>query len=192
MWVNPTNGFIRQCDSKGCGHYGASRGDRRHTGVDYIATPDQAVKAITSDTVTIIGHTYSDDLSFRYVTIEADNGLVVRQLYVLPSVVTGMRVNAGDVIGTYQRLGIRYPGITEHVHIDIWIDNGTTRPWSSGAKPINPATVIPLPDKTAMATNNPNAQPATPRATIALSSTLLALALLLLLGMELLPQGVPV
>ena len=41
------------------------------------------------------------------------------------------------------------------------------------------------PDKTTVT------QPATPRATIALSSTLLALALLLLLGMELLPQGVP-
>jgi len=81
------------------------------------------------------------------------------------------------------------------VHIDIWIDNNTARPWSSGAKPINPATVIPLPDKTAVATNNPNNpnnQSATSRTTIALSSTLLALALLLLLGMELLPQGVPV
>lgn len=203
MWINPTDGFIRKCDAQGCGHFGASRKNRSHTGVDYIARPEQPVKAITSGTVSYIGYTYSDDLSFRYVTIETDNGLVVRQLYVQPQVTVGMRVEAGDVIGTYQRLGIRYPGITEHVHIDVWIDNGTARPWSSGALPLDPSKFIPLPrpkpmlpdentaDSTLGANPNTNTQPIIKRETgFLLTSTALVIAVIALLGTRLL-QGVP-
>ncbi len=199
MWVNPTDNFIRKCDRQGCGHYGASRGNRSHTGVDYIATPEQPVKAIASGTVSYLGFPYSDDLSFRYVAIETDNGLVVRQLYVEPHVSVGMRVEAGDVIGTYQRLGIRYPGITEHVHIDIWSDNGTARPWSSGAMPINPTKLIPLPRPTPLLPEephttvgaNPNIQPTTTHRNTGfiVTSTALMLVVIGFLGMQLLQQG---
>jgi murein DD-endopeptidase MepM/ murein hydrolase activator NlpD len=146
MWMNPTGKGIRQCDAQGCGHYGASRGNRKHTGVDYIADPEQPVRAVRSGTVTVVGYTYSDDLSFRYIAIKSDDGVVVRHLYVRPNdrIYNGAQVKAGEVIGNYQRLGIRFPGITEHVHIDAWEGNGTLTPWSTGGKSIDPTNLIPL------------------------------------------------
>ncbi|MBX2809756.1 MAG: M23 family metallopeptidase [Cellvibrionaceae bacterium] len=145
MWTNPTGNLIRQCDTQGCGHYGASRKDRSHLGVDYIATVEQPVRAVHAGVVTHLGHTYSDDLRFRYIAIKTDDKLIIRHLYVLPFVSVGMRVEAGEVIGSYQSLALRYPGITEHVHIDVWVDNGTERPWATGALNINPTNLIPLP-----------------------------------------------
>ena len=197
MWVNPTDGDIRECDPQGCGHFGASRKNRSHTGVDYIATPEQPVKAIRSGTVTLVGHVYSDDLSFRYIAIRTDDGLVVRQLYVSPYVAVGSRVQAGEVIGSYQRLGIRFPGITEHVHIDVWIDNDTARPWSTGATPIDPTKLIPLPRPVPLAavsnvtptTANPNTLPNNVNSGFMATSTVLVLLLIAVASTQLFPQG---
>jgi RHS repeat-associated protein len=138
-WRNPTNGDVRGCDAKGCGNFGESRdgGSRSHDGLDYTGVPGGNVYAVTSGTVTRIGYAYSDNLSFRYVEIDAGNGVVARELYVSPAtgISVGVPVNAGDVIGTQQSLAARYPGITEHVHVEIRV-NGT---------PVNPSTLIPSP-----------------------------------------------
>ena len=143
-WVNPTGGKIRGCDSRGCGSYGASRGSRSHAGTDYEAREGQDVFAVADGKITKIGHPYSSNLSYRYITIETTNGEVVRQLYVNPAVnlSVGDLVSAGQIIGTYQELGSLYPGITEHVHVDIWYDNGTPNPWATGGVSIDPVTLI--------------------------------------------------
>ena len=120
-WANPTGGDVRSCDPRGCGSYGAARGHRVHQGTDYEAIPEQDVVAVTDGVVTKIGHPYWDDLSYRYVQIETPDGYLVRQLYVSPAleITDGANVFVGQSIGSYQGLGIRYPGITEHVHIEI-------------------------------------------------------------------------
>jgi murein DD-endopeptidase MepM/ murein hydrolase activator NlpD len=147
MWINPTGGTIRKCDAKGCAHYGESRGNRIQAGVDFIAKPEQEVKAVRGGTVTVVGYVYSDDLSFRYIAIKTNDNNIVRHLYIKPSqhIYPGAQVKDGEVIGTYQRLGIRYPGITEHIHVDVWEDDGTLTPWSSGANSIDPSPFIPKP-----------------------------------------------
>ncbi len=150
-WVNPTGGKVRGCDRPGlgCGNYGASRdgGARSHAGADYIATPGQDVVAAAEGTVTKVGYPYSDDLSYRYIAIETTDGHVVRQLYVDPAngIAPGSTVSAGQSLGTYRQLGTRYPGITEHVHVDIWVNNGTASPWNTGATNVDPTTLIPSP-----------------------------------------------
>ena len=149
-WVNPTGGGVRGCDKKGCGYYGARRSGRNgkirpHEGVDFVATAGQDILAIASGVIIKVGYPYPNDLSYRYVAIETKDGHITRQLYIKPAkgIGKGTFVKAGQVIGTYQELGTRYPDITEHVHVDIWIDNGTDNPWRTGGQSVNPITLIP-------------------------------------------------
>jgi murein DD-endopeptidase MepM/ murein hydrolase activator NlpD len=110
----------RGCDRKGCGHFGAPRGDHLHQGADYAVEPGQPIVAPLAGEVTEVGYPYGDDLSYRYIEI-ANGAYVVRVFYVAPasSVIVRVRVRFGEIIGLQQPLGRRYPGITEHVHIKV-------------------------------------------------------------------------
>jgi hypothetical protein len=139
LWSNPTYvegvtrspiGEIRGQDSRGCGLFGSSRdgGARRHAGVDYTAAPGQSVFAVIDGVVSKIGYPYADDLSYRYIEITSQDrhpggkSYVVRQFYVNPGVELGANVEAREAIGTYQELGSKYPGVTEHVHVEMRYD----------------------------------------------------------------------
>ena len=95
-------------------------GLRHHEGVDYVAAAGQPVQAPISGYVTRIGYAYDDDLSFRYV--EITNPALryqARVLYVSPDVAVGQTVRLGEAIGEAQSLQRRYPGITDHVHLEL-------------------------------------------------------------------------
>jgi len=111
---------IRKSDRWGEGHYGASRGDKKHNGTDYACCPGSQVYARSLGRVTKIGHAYTDDLSFRYVEITLKNGFIERYFYIEPTVVINDIVGRKDTIGTTQKLGTRYPGITEHFHYETF------------------------------------------------------------------------
>jgi len=109
---------IRKSDKWGEGHYGASRGKRKHNGVDYACYPGSKVYPKSLGKVTKIGYPYSDDLSFLYVEVTTRGALIERYFYIEPSVILGDIVSRDDIIGTTQKLGNRYPGITEHYHYE--------------------------------------------------------------------------
>ena len=132
-WPSPTGQGERQCDGFGCGHYGASRGTRDHRGIDYEAVAGADVVAVIGGEVTRIGWPYAN-ANYRYIEITTQDGYVVREMYVSPNanLVVGSQVIQGEVIGTVQSLQPRYPGITDHVHVEVR-ENGVV---------IDPATVI--------------------------------------------------
>lgn len=132
-WPSPTGQDERGCDAFGCGDYGASRGSRDHRGIDYAATPGEDVVAVIGGEVTRIGWPYAN-ADYRYIEITSDDGYVVREMYVSPdaNLVVGSQVTQGEVIGTVQSLQPRYPGITDHIHVEVR-ENGVV---------IDPATVI--------------------------------------------------
>lgn len=120
--VNPTGRPVRLGDGYGSGLFGARRdgGARAHAGVDFVASPGQAVVAPISGRVKKLGYAYGNDLRYRYVEIEGPtNHLLVRVLYVGPSVKVGDKVDQREVIGTAQDLNSRYRGITNHVHLQV-------------------------------------------------------------------------
>lgn len=123
LFHNPTGRGIRGTDAFGSGAFGARRagGARTHNGTDYSATPGQDVRAVISGEITRYGWPYRDDPSIRSIDVSNAQGYVVRHFYVLISanLREGSRVMGGDVIGRAQSLANRYPGITEHVHIEI-------------------------------------------------------------------------
>lgn len=109
----------RNSDKWGEGHYGASRGDRKHVGIDYCCSPGSIILAIKGGRVTKLGYAYGDDLSFRYIEITDAAGYAARYFYVEPSIKEGDMVFHSDMIGNSQKLGDRYDEITEHVHFEV-------------------------------------------------------------------------
>ena len=121
-FANPTGKDLRGCDGFGCGEFGAGRdgGGRHHEGVDFDASAGQAVDAPISGFVSKIGMAYPGDA--RYHFIEITNPALhyeARVFYVDPAVREGQPVRIGQKIGRAHSLQPRYPGITNHVHLEI-------------------------------------------------------------------------
>ena len=84
------------------------------------ADADQSVAAPISGFVTKIGYAYGGDDSLRFVEITNPAiGYVARAFYVNPSVAVGQTLRLGETIGTVASLQSHYPGITDHVHLEV-------------------------------------------------------------------------
>ncbi|MBO9707717.1 MAG: M23 family metallopeptidase [Caulobacter sp.] len=126
-FANPTGAAPRGHDDFGDGRFGARRdgGSRSHEGVDYVGAAGQDVHAPISGYVTKIGYAYagSSDLKFVEITNPA-LGYVARAFYVKPGVEVGDSVRLGQPIGTIESLQRRYPGIINHVHLEVMEPGG--------------------------------------------------------------------
>lgn len=113
---------IRGIDVFGSGHYGASRGKRKHRGIDLACYPGSIVCSVAPGKVTKLGYPYSLDQEkkkhFRYVEVTLD-GNKFRYFYILPVVKVGDDISVGTPLGISQKLGEVYKGITEHVHFEV-------------------------------------------------------------------------
>jgi hypothetical protein len=136
--INPVAaGAVRRCDDWGQGHFGAPRGARTHNGVDIIACADAPVLSPLHAVVVRVAEPYDDDavlsgLLLRGVGPHA--GLEAKLFYVLPDLtLIGQLIAPGQPLGRVQTLQSRYPGITDHVHLELrWHDAR-----------VDPATFIP-------------------------------------------------
>lgn len=121
-FANPTQHHVRGFDAFGSGDFLARRdaGARKHHGVDYVAAVGQPVHAPISGEVSRLGYAYGGKSGLRLVEIaNGETKYTARVLYVDPSVEVGDVVVAGEEIGRAQDLGERYPGITNHVHVEL-------------------------------------------------------------------------
>jgi murein DD-endopeptidase MepM/ murein hydrolase activator NlpD len=121
-FANPTGHAPRGHDAFGDGWFHARRdgGAREHEGVDYDARAGQAVMAPISGFVSKIGYAYPGDTALKYVEIENPAlNLQARVFYVDPEVQIGQPVALGTPIGQAHTLQRRYPGITDHVHLEV-------------------------------------------------------------------------
>ncbi len=126
-FANPTGTAPRGHDDFGDGFFGARRdgGSRAHEGVDYVATAGQAVHAPMSGYVTKIGYAYAGDTELKFVEITNPAlGYAARAFYVTPAVEVGQAVRLGQPIGAVESLQGHYPGITDHVHLEILAPGG--------------------------------------------------------------------
>jgi murein DD-endopeptidase MepM/ murein hydrolase activator NlpD len=138
---NPTHGGVRGVDIFGSGTFGAIRdaGTRRHHGVDYVSQPGAQVLAPLSGKITRIGFAYSrEDLQYVEI-VQPQTQISVRVLYVSPTVAKGDFVSAGDALGAAQDLTDRYPGITNHVHVEM---RDARRRWMDASEQLPSAPVL--------------------------------------------------
>ncbi len=110
----------RRSDIHGSGQYGAGRGSRKHQGVDVVAYPGERVFSPISGEIVRESFPYAEDLSYRGLVIRGTgdwSGYEIKIFYV-----EGLNcgpVVPGSPIGFAQDLSRRYPGITNHVHVEV-------------------------------------------------------------------------
>jgi len=133
-FVNPTEGGLRGCDRHGCGGYGASRAAGPHDGADYVSSPGQVVQSPVDGVVLRVSNPYAGDSRYSGLVVNSAGGHQVTVWYISPNAgVVGTTVYAGQGIGIAQNLGMRYSGITNHVHVRMHY----------GGQSVNPTTRIP-------------------------------------------------
>ena len=119
---------IIRVDEMGDGHFGSSRGDRTHKGVDYICRPTDYVYAPCDGIIGRHGFPYANDEKYRLIEIIDNRGWRHRLMYVAPILSAGNRVvreqtiigTAQDVSLKYRRGGLMHP----HIHYEIIDLNG--------------------------------------------------------------------
>ena len=116
----------RNQDAHGSGHYGDPRGTRLHHGEDMPCRQGAQIVSVCKGVVTKIGWPYDPEDPnrghLRYIEITTDDGDRVRYMYVRPfgGIEPGVKVEAGDRIGMAQGLLDVYPGITDHIHFEVF------------------------------------------------------------------------
>lgn len=115
-----TSGPTRRTDPWGSGQYGAGRGQRTHQGLDIVARPGEAIRCPIEGDVVREAHPYPNEPRFSGVVIRGKgvwSGYEVKVFYV-NGVFSG-DAKPGQVLGHAQDLSGRYPGITNHVHVEV-------------------------------------------------------------------------
>lgn len=122
--TNPTGLGLRE-DSGGSGRFGASRGNRKHEGYDFLCIPGQIVKAIISGKL-VRAYPYTNDLSYKGCRIWGKDWMV-KMFYFIPyDNLINIDVIAGEEIGIAQDISAKYGGgMKSHIHVSLYKLNPT-------------------------------------------------------------------
>lgn len=115
---------LRISDKFGPGHYGASRGSRKHSGIDIVVFGSQRIISPFEGVIKRIAYPYSDDLGWKGVEIVGTGdfkGVKIKMFYLTINKKVGDKIRTGEVIGHAQDLNPRYKGITPHVHLELYL-----------------------------------------------------------------------
>ena len=128
--LNPMT--LRGQDTYGSGLYLASRdnGARKHLGADFVTNKGESVLAPFTGKVVRHSKPYSDDNRFDGIEIQnQENFDYVKIFYMSPVGKIGDVVKVGSRVGFAQDLTMKYPNITNHVHVELY---------NKDSKPLNP------------------------------------------------------
>lgn len=111
----------RKCDKFGCGSFGASRdgGARSHAGMDVLSEVGSPVFAPFGGTVRVF-QAYKNYGGLLGIEVKG-KAYSCKIMYVnhIPELKTGDKVRAGQMIGYAQSLQEKYPGISNHLHVEV-------------------------------------------------------------------------
>ena len=114
-------------DSWGDGSFGASRGSRKHEGVDYLVIKGQSIFAPEKIEIIRKAFPYGSDLSWEGLLFKGlDSGLTYKVFYFEPiDSLIGEIVEKGTVIGFAQSINEKYKTdkMKPHIHVEIRKDS---------------------------------------------------------------------
>ena len=121
---NPTGLGIRS-DPGGDGHFGASRGDRKHEGIDFLCTPGQVVRAVIAGKL-VSAYPYAGDVIFAGCRLWGKD-FMAKMFYFIPNEnLINEDVLAGEDIGIAQDISAKYGGgMKPHIHVGLYKLNPT-------------------------------------------------------------------
>lgn len=121
------NNQARGCDPKGCGHYHASRGSRLHQGIDLVTTIGQPIYAGIHGRINRHLRVYSNDVRYTGLEIQGTDihsAYKMKVFYLTQMLAVNTLVTPNSFIGMAQNIALKYPSITNHIHIELY-QNGT-------------------------------------------------------------------
>ena len=122
---NPTGKGIRS-DIGGDGHFGASRGNRTHQGLDFLCEPGQVIRAAISGKLTR-SRPYMDDAFYVGCGIWGKKYMVKMWYFTPYEDLIHDEVKAGQEIGIAQDISKKYGGgMLPHIHLGLWSLEPTT------------------------------------------------------------------
>ena len=142
---------IRDCDVKGCGHYGSSRSHGIHKGIDIIKYEGEQIKAPFDCIVVRHGQVYKDSTHYKLVVIRGLgkwSNYTMKIMYIRSLVSPNTQLKKGDVLGQAQDISKRYKGITKHIHVELFKNNTLINPKSYIYTKKVPSTIININSKT--------------------------------------------
>jgi murein DD-endopeptidase MepM/ murein hydrolase activator NlpD len=116
-------------DAWGSGAFGAPRGGRAHRGVDLVVVPGESILAPFAGDLVREARPYDDDDRFSGLLLRGRgrwSGCEVKIFYLQPREPGPVR--RGQVIGKAQDIALKYPGITPHVHVELWRSGAVVDP----------------------------------------------------------------
>ena len=121
---NPTGLGLRE-DTAGSGRFGASRGNRKHEGIDLLCEPRQIVRATIPGKL-ITAYPYPDDWIYTGCRIWGKDWMA-KMFYFMPySHRINENVLAGEDIGIAQDISLKYGGgMLPHIHVALYKLNPT-------------------------------------------------------------------
>ena len=121
--------ILREDDPTGHGAYGASRGNRKHQGIDLLVRAGEGVYAPFAGRIT---HTrpYANDTRFGGLRLQGEGKYAdyLLKIFYLQPTATGS-VTKGDLIGKAQAISLKYsPQMKDHLHIELYIQGKRVDP----------------------------------------------------------------
>lgn len=125
-YLCPVEGGLRRLDTWGSGAFGASRGSRKHQGLDLVVDKGGAIRAPSGGEIVREARPYPNDNRYSGVLLRLDDGVELKIFYI-----EGWqrgRIERGDKIGIAQDLRKKYAKITNHVHVEAFVDGNRVDP----------------------------------------------------------------
>ncbi|XP_074069606.1 leukocyte cell-derived chemotaxin-2-like [Macrotis lagotis] len=116
MCAGKNENTIRGCDIHGCGSYGASRGKRKHNGVDVTCPDGSVVYAPFNGKIIRQAKPYKKDNAINDGIQITGEGFCIKMFYVKATKYKG-NIKKGEKLGNLLPLQKVYPKITSHIHI---------------------------------------------------------------------------
>lgn len=114
---------LRPC-GMGCGHYGASRGSRKHWGVDIVVKKGGNVYSPITGYISRYPFPYPSDLSYKGIEVIGTGeheGLKVKIFYCIATLAKRTKVTKGQKIGKAQAINEKYgAAMTNHLHVQFY------------------------------------------------------------------------
>lgn len=122
--ISPTGHGTRGVDVWGQGRYGAPRdgGKRIHKGADFVCIPGQDIVSPINGVVVrekIPYSTKSHGVLFGGLLIKNSHCEITMFYFEPLREILRMPITKGQVIGKAQDIGLRYPGIIPHIHLEF-------------------------------------------------------------------------
>lgn len=109
---------IRPLDKFGSGAFGASRGNRKHQGIDIIVTENEPIKAPFDLSFKRVTQPYKDDNVYKGGVYDSELGEL--KIFYMKPLTDKKTYKQGDIIGFAQNIAKKYgPEMHPHIHIEL-------------------------------------------------------------------------